>query len=39
MEILPNLKEDGMYETMVHQRLVWIKVFSINHVGFSILFV
>ncbi len=38
MEILPNLKANGMYETMVHRRLLWIKVCSINHIGLLILF-
>jgi hypothetical protein len=38
MEILPNLKADGMYEAMVHQILVWIEVCLINHIGLLIVF-
>jgi len=38
MEILPNLKANGMYKAMVYGRLVWIKVCSINHIGLLILF-
>jgi len=38
MEILPNLKADGMYEAMVHQILVWIEVCLINHIGLLIFF-